>query len=1013
MFLHLSESMLRLFKILLLLLLFPLGIRAQQFHFRNYSLSEGLAQSQVYAICQAKNGTIWMGTRGGGLSAFDGIRFQNYTTRDGLSDNYILSLAEDSLGKLWIGTNNGICTFNGRIFQKETLPDSGTIVVESILLNRSNEILIGTQKGIYSYKSNKWTKFRADIPSIQENISCLYNDHSNRLWIGNNSGITCIDKKTVFHLGLKEGLPSEAIRCIIEDACGTIWVGTYGSGIAWITKNGIRIINSTNVLPDPIVQSLFRDAQNRIWIGTQEAGAGFWNPSDSLFRFINERDGLSNNHIRCIIDDYWGNIWLGTSGGGVSKYFGQQFTHFDQRSGLAGRNVYAIAEDTSGAIWFSTSAGGLGRVEGNSIKDLSRAEGFPTVKIKKLMTDLQNRLWIGTEGEGLYMYSGQDFKHFGNENGLKGNWIRDIIQDLAGNIWIAKAGGGIAKLTEENTQFKFKQFSLEEGLIEDRINALLQDKSGRIWFATTSTGCGFIQNDSIINFSTKDGLSSQKLRSLALAPNGTIWIGTADRGLCAISMNGNKPVCQVISSKQGLTSDNIYLLNFDSDGKLWAGSEKGLDRLTFSKEGKLEEIKHFGYSEGFIGIETSQNATLRDKQGKLWFGTINGLTRFNPALTDINKIAPILQLRDIRLFFKPLTETPFASFWETLSQDTSQILKLPFNQNHLSFDFFGVNHRNPEQVKYQWKLVGLDESWTPPGFQHNITYSNLPPGDYTFLYRAANEDGIWSDAKAIHFQIAIPIWKRWWFIGVCAGLVVILVWLYFRWRLRRIKRKAKEAQEKLKLETDVLKLEQKALQLQMNPHFIFNALNSIQALIGTQDEKTARYYLSKFSRLMRQILESSREQIIPLDLEISILENYLSIEQFSHGVKFTWEITYDESLSPSNTGILPMLIHPFVENAVIHGLVPKGAAGHIHIQFSKVDEQLIVRVSDNGIGREKARERRSQQDQHHKSTALLVVQERLELLEGKTHVQIIDLTNSDGTSSGTEIKVILPFTSLD
>ncbi len=1000
-------------KILLLLLLFPLGIGAQQFHFRNYSLSEGLAQSQVYTLCQSKNGTIWMGTRGGGLSAFDGIRFQNYTTKDGLADNYILCLTEDSNGILWIGTNNGLCSFNGRVFKSEILPDSGTIVVESILLNYQNALIIGTQKGIYELKANKWNRFRTDIKSIQENITCLYNDHKNRLWIGNNSGLTCIDKKTIQHVGSKEGLPSEAIRCITEDAGGTIWIGTYGHGIAWITTKGIRVMNSKSVLPDPIVQSLYRDNQNRIWIGTQEAGAGYWNPSDSLFRFINERDGLCNNHIRCIIDDYWGNIWLGSSGGGVSKYFGQQFTHFDQRSGLPGRNVYALAEDSSGAIWFSTSSGGLCRAEGNLIKDFSRAEGFPTVKIKKLMIDLQNRLWIGTEGEGIYIYNGKDFTHLGNENGLMGNWIRDIIQDLAGNIWIAKAGGGIAKVSEVNSKFEIRQFGVEQGLPEDRINALLQDKIGRIWFATTSSGCGFIENDSIYSFNTKDGLSSQKLRSLTMAPNGDVWIGTADRGLSVVTMQGNRANFRSISVKQGLTSDNSYLLIFDHDGRLWNGTEKGLDRITLGSDVEVEEIKHYGYSEGFIGIETSQNAAILDSQGKLWFGTINGLTRFNPSLTDINKIAPILQLRDIRLFFKPLLETNYAPFWETIDRDTTSVLKLPYNQNHLSFDFFGVNQRNPEQVKYQWKLVGLDENWTPAGFQHNITYSNLPPGEYTLLYRAENEDGIWSESKSIHFSIEQPIWKRWWFLTISVGFLVVFVWIYFRWRLRRIKHKAKEAQEKLKLETDVLKLEQKALQLQMNPHFIFNALNSIQALIGTQDEKTARYYLSKFSRLMRQILESSREQLIPLEMEISILENYLSIEQFSHGVKFTWKINYEDSIDIKNTSILPMLIHPFVENAVIHGLIPKGADGHIQILFSKFENQLLVRIMDNGIGREKARERRSQQDQQHKSTALLVVQERLALLEGKTHIQINDLTNDDGSPIGTEVIVSLPFTTFE
>jgi len=159
---------------------------------------------------------------------------------------------------------------------------------------------------------------------------------------------------------------------------------------------------------------------------------------------------------------------------------------------------------------------------------------------------------------------------------------------------------------------------------------------------------------------------------------------------------------------------------------------------------------------------------------------------------------------------------------------------------------------------------------------------------------------------------------------------------------------------------------------------------------------------------MRQILESSREQVIPLDLEINILENYLSIEQFSHGIQFTWEITTDEQLDRSQTGILPMLIHPFVENAVIHGVIPRGATGHIRVHFSAKNGQLLVTIRDNGIGRKKALERKSQQDQHHKSTALLVVQERLELLEGKTHIEIIDKVDETGESTGTEIRVSLP-----
>ncbi|MFM2285049.1 MAG: hypothetical protein RLZZ543_546, partial [Bacteroidota bacterium] len=859
MLLHLFLPMRRISFLLLMLFSFSSAVRAQQFHFRNYSLSEGLAQSQVYAICQTKNGNIWMGTRGGGLSAFDGIRFQTYTTRDGLSDNYILSLAEDSAGVLWIGTNNGLCSYDGKKFSKALLPDSGTIVVEAILPHSQQGMLVGTHKGIFQKSGERWQRFKLGSNWLKENTICLFSDSRKRIWAGNNSGVTCISNKQITHFGLKEGMPGEEIRCITEDAGGTIWVGTYGQGIAWITPKGIQRITSPLVLPDRIIQTLYRDAQNRIWIGTQEAGAGYWNPNDSLFRYINEGDGLSNNHIRCITDDAWGNIWLGTSGGGVSKYYGQQFTHFDQKSGLPGRNVYALAEDSSGAIWVSTSAGGLCRVEGNQVKDFTHEEGFPNAKIKELMVDYHNRLWIGTEGQGLYIYDGDAFRHLGKEDGLKGNWIRDILQDAAGNYWVATAGGGIAKCVDDKHRLNIQSFGVEQGLPEDRFNALQLDKSGRIWFATTTNGIGFIFNDAVRVFTTKEGLGSQKVRSLCLGPDGRMWIGTADRGISAVEMQGEKAVFTRISSAQGLTSDNMYLLCFDQEGRLWAGSEKGLDRIVLSAKGTAEEIKHFGYSEGFIGIETSQNAALRDKQGQLWFGTINGLTRFNPSLSNINKQAPILQLRDVKLFFKPIQETPFSIRWNRIGNDTNQVLHLPYYENHLSFDFFGVNHRNPEQVKYQWKLDGLDENWTPAGFQHNITYSNLEPGEYAFRFRAANEDGIWSEAHVVKFSIAPPLWKRWWFIALGAFFLAGMIWIYFRWRLRRIKVKAKEAQEKLKLETDVLKLEQKALQLQMNPHFIFNALNSIQALIGTQDEKTARLYLAKFSRLMRQILESSRE----------------------------------------------------------------------------------------------------------------------------------------------------------
>ncbi|NNE55053.1 MAG: histidine kinase, partial [Flavobacteriales bacterium] len=350
----------------------------------------------------------------------------------------------------------------------------------------------------------------------------------------------------------------------------------------------------------------------------------------------------------------------------------------------------------------------------------------------------------------------------------------------------------------------------------------------------------------------------------------------------------------------------------------------------------------------------------------------------------------------------------FVSDWGQV-RDT---LVLTYQQNHLSFEFVGIDMLSPGKVMYQWMLEGSEETWSPLSRQTAATYSNIKPGVYTFRIRASNEDGIFSDDQSVHFEILAPFWQKTWFkAAVIAGAVFFLA-LIFYFRLQAVKRKERERTVRLVLEKDVIELEQKALRLQMNPHFIFNTLNSIQGLIATQDAKTARLYLSKFSKLMRETLENSREALVSVEEEISALTHYLDLEKFSYEQVFDYSIEADDDAHMFM--IPPLLVQPFAENAIIHGLIPKGGDGKLTVRFISKDDKLLIEVEDNGVGRKKASEIKSQKTNYHKSTGLQVTQERLDMINnnGEPSIEFIDLQDDQNQPLGTLVRLTV-YTSED
>ena len=989
-------------------ILFSAKLQAQQYNFKNYSVREGVAQSQVYSLIQDSRGYLWMGTRGGGITRFDGVNFKTYTQKDGLNNNYVFCISEDAKHNLWIGTNNGLAHFNGIKYTKYLTQENPQLWILDIAFDKKGRKWLATNQGVLFMENDSARNISLELNDPVTMINTIYADEKGQIWYGNAMGLSRITETGKGFMQEKLYRTKNLrvpVNAISQDSQGSLWIGTYNAGLYVYAHDSFSRIGHFPELDKQSVFDIYFDRNGNAWLATLNKGVAQYHINSSTLSWLGENEGLSNNHVRSILQDKSGNYWFGTSGGGACHYFGKQFTTYDKSSGLGGNFVYSIFRDSRKRLLIGTSDKGLTVLDSGKFKTYNAINGFYDIKIKAISEDLYGNVYLGTEANGLFMYNDSGFFAV---PGFSKKYVRAIARDKDGNLYVAASGTGIYKIKKSGGDSGITQFTMSDGLLSNRISCLHYDKKGQIWYGTENHGVGVLINDKPAGsiFNAKNGLPSNAVRCFTEDRNGNLWIGTAGNGLASIPLYQGEYKVIPFNRQNELTSLNIYLLTTDGKDFLYAGTETGLDRISLDPS-ERNGIRHFGKGEGFTGIETCQNAVFNDSNGTIWFGTINGLTKYIPADKYRNENAPVTSITDVRLFYEPVSTTSYKTYvgdWNTIAP-----LVLPYDQNHLTFDFQGINFSNPDAVSYQWKLEGFDPDWSPVSRQRTVTYSNLPHGEYTFMVKACNEDGVWNSApQTFHFSITPPFWKLWWVIASFIATLALVIVLLFRWRIRSIRKKAAEAQNKIQLEKEVLELEQKALRLQMNPHFIFNALNSIQSQIGTDNEQAARYYLAKFSRLMRQILDNSRNSVITLREEINTLENYLLIEKFCNGDRFDYVIHVEPHIDTDYVTTPPMLLQPFIENSIKHGLkFMDGRRGMITIDIKEKDHILECSVTDNGIGRVKAAElSKASKETYHESVALKVTEERLNLLKTDQPLkplEIIDLYDENGKAAGTKV----------
>lgn len=960
---------------------------AQQFFFKNYSVESGLPFVQGSCMYQDGSGYLWTGGYGG-LSRFDGKLFANFNRKNGLIDHNVNAICVDEGGDLFAGTNKGLSVYrNDRFYNFAKNEGLGNVFVTSLCRGYHHAMYIGTKQGLYMFKDDK-------IKSVKKlaeyKINYLYNPDTSVIFIGTDNGLVMYGHKTFEVINQSKGLASDKVNCVTIYK-NQLVIGTSG-GLSFYNLQTKKITNYfiAQGLIDENISSVLSQNNKYLWVGTQ---SGLLRYNGQQFDYYSVGYDNNSNHIRSILEDREHNMWFGTNSG-LFRYRDNSFTTFNKITGLGNSFIFQIFRDKAGDLWVCTQNSGIYRGTQNYFKRYGSAHGLKSNTSHAAVQDSSGRLLFGTS-LGLVQFNNDYFSQLQLPEGFKAP-IEVIFISHDNTVWLGGANGVAALKWEKNT-IRSKFYPIYSK-IEFAVYGFCEDDNHNLYAGTFKAGLQKLVGDSFVNLSNSLHLNEETFFTIRYL-NGKIF-GASLNGLLVLDTKTN--VLSRITDQDGLNSELIYSIEFTDNKKaLWIGTNQGINRLNLEKymrSGEIE-ITSFGKHEGFGGVECNSNGIWEDKDHTLWFGTVSGLIKYQPFDFRTNVTENITLIQKITL----------------LNEDTllKQHSVLPSDYNTIAFYYRGICLTNPEKVLYQKKLEGLEKDWSVPSNEDYSKYANLGPGDYTFKVRSCNNEGIWNSVEtSFAFTIKPPFYLTWWFILISLLLTFGIIYLIFALRIINIKKKQKAEFER---KVEMSKIELKALRSQMNPHFVFNSLNAIQHYIFNTRSEEAIKYLSKFARLVRVILNNSDKPSVTVGEDIEALRLYLELEQMRFEEKFDYEIIIDKSVDTDYDIMPPLLMQPYVENAILHGLNPKPERGKLTIRLNSENNFLICTITDNGIGRERASEiHRTMPVKNHKSMGMKITEDRLKILNeinnSQLSVAITDLKGPNNEALGTKVELFVPLT---
>jgi ligand-binding sensor domain-containing protein/serine phosphatase RsbU (regulator of sigma subunit) len=778
-----------------LLFTFSLHVaQAQVFSFQQMGVEEGLSQSVATALAQDHKGRLWVGSMSG-LSIYDGHDYSIISEKSGLAEDWITTLQKDRNNNIWIGHwgggvtvwNSATATFKDLHFEKYSDFKSITGIIE----DEHNNIWFATDgAGVFVYEIQTQTivSLTKEEGFVSNKVYTLCKDRNNSIWFGTDAGIAIYDtQKEIADAGafsvvtISDGLTANQIHHLSPLKNGALLASTPQNGLNIITvKQGqllVEQLTQEQGLPSNNITATLEDIQGNYWIGTTEHGVLKYDPTERIVRQFSTRQGLNYFNVKSLLEDRERNIWIGTDLG-VNMFKGEQFLIYNESDGIVNNIVWAVAGDHNENIWLGTNKG-LSKLSFSAtdqqpvVTNYGIKNGLSSDVILSVYCDSKGKVWCGTGWGGVNRFYNNKFEVIDNSDGLASNTVFSIQEDHEQQLWFGTSEGVSRYNPESGT---IVNYGPKDGLGGKHIYHIFRDHKDRLWFSVLGGHLSRYENGKFTTFDSTKGLNEKFITCISEDKDGNLWFGAYGSGI--YRYDGN--TFTNYSTKDGLSSDFPYSIASDNANNLWIGTSRGVDQFVSA----TEIFKQHRKKEGFMGIEPNPNALYKDHHGDIWIGTIMGVAKFDLSKKLQNDQEALLHFSSLTLNYQN----------DSLPEDHA----LSYRQNNITFHFLGVSLSNPDHVNYSYLLEGFDSDWSPVTQHAFATYSNLPPGNYTFKVRATNNDGKWTEKPTtLTFSIIPPFWKTWWFYLLSAIFIVVVLFYGDRFRTKRLMEAKKQLEIKV------------------------------------------------------------------------------------------------------------------------------------------------------------------------------------------------------------------------
>lgn len=1003
---------------LFLSLLSILQLTAQSHSVKKLGIEQGLSNNYVVSITQDKQGFLWFATEEG-LNKFDGTRFITYYKNDlphnnqGITGNELNRVYADSKRPIiWIATQrDGLNAYN---YDEQTFtayqhnPENP----HSLITNDVTDISPSTQnddglwvstyyRGIeyLNINNGQFTHYnRSTVPSLPSNQTWTVLDGGdNNLYIGHvGSGfsIFSLKDKSVKNFQNETGnptsLPGNDVFCIIKDANGNIWLGT-NNGLALYNAANDNFITFRNNKNDKYatlcsrILSIRQLKDNRLWIASELNGIAilnlkqgmFLSPEELSIEYIQEGDdsrSLSNASARCIFQDSFDNIWIGTWGGGINFISSKPplFTTLsyspipNNENSLNNKVASSLCMDRQGRIWIGTDGGGINVFEGEKRIAIYKKESgdIPSNFILASLQDSKGNLWFGSYQGGISYYDSRN-KRFRSISlmGQSNLDVRTIYEDAQHNIWVGYSGGIV--VLNPLTMKIIQHYNTDNSeLHSDFIRSIAQDEKGRFWIGTFGDGLGIYTPNlqKIKTFTQRDGFCSNTINQIIQDKQKRMWIGTGEGLVCFLSTDELN--YKTYQRKDGLINTNICAITEDKKGNIWFSNNKGISCYVTNKGC----FYNYDHSDDVPAGSFSSSCVTQSKNGQIYFGSINGVCCFNPDITMNEQPAPAAVVTEMKILGR-LSNLENNDMIINLSK--GQNVELSHAQNSFGLTFNVQNYSLVNQVEYVYMLKGLENSWYTVNENNSVTFRNIPPGKYEFLIKARIHNQKWpEEATSLTIRINPPLWLTWWakliYILVSISITYLILHAYKKKldleSLYTLEKKNHEQeqelnQERLRFYTNITHELRTPLTLILGP---LEDMQKEASLPAKQAQKLSVIHQSalRLLNLINQILEFrktetqnkklcvSKGNIAPLIYEIGL--KYKELNQNTK-IDFRIQIEKEEMFLFFDKEIITIVLDNLISNAIKY--TEQGCVTlSLHQTMRNEVAYTEIKVSDTGYG---------------------------------------------------------------